>query len=286
MKTDIKPYCKEWFELRKDHIGSTDACIINGTNRFNKNSALKLYRLKKGMIEEEKANEKMIEGKELEEEAILAFEDEYGVKLEQFTYVDGYKMATLDGEFDNKSCVEIKCGEKAYQEAENDIIQDYVYTQIQHALAVSNKQLCYNIYYRFGEKMIVKEIERDDEFIKELMKLEEKFYECLKNNIAPREFHFDKEWYDDEIFNGMAEIYIHHKKSAKEQEEIAEEYKKQLISLCKGENSYNPKNNMVIKKTKSFFVYDVAKIIKKFNIKLDELDDCKSERKGFYKITY
>jgi len=285
MKTNIKPYSKEWHELKKVSIGSTDSCIINGTNKFNGNCPKKLYKIKKEEIEKDEVTDKMKEGMELEKEAILWFEEVYDVKLEQPVYQKAFRAATLDGEFEKDSYVEFKCGEKAYELAKKDCITDYVYTQIQHALEVTDKKKCYNVYFRFGETPIVKMIERDDQFIDELMILENKFNYCLENNIEPHD-HFDKEVIRNDVFDELCNVYIAHKDKEKEYKKIADEYKAKLIEMANGERCFNPTTKLIIDKRKESFSYDVQKIIEKFNLNIEELEDCKKKKASFYTLTY
>ena len=180
---------KEWLDMRKRCITSTDAAIINGTNTFYGNSPYKLWQKKMGLLDEDPMNEAMMEGLTLETAARNWYNTENGTHFSpSITFNTDYEwvMASLDGyQEDLDYIIEIKCGIKTYEHAETRFIPPYYYDQMQHALFASGKSSCKYICYRLDKDPIVMTVERDEDHIKRLLKKEIKFYEFVKEMKPP-----------------------------------------------------------------------------------------------------
>lgn len=276
MKLDIIPYSDEWFELKKVTIGATEASIINGTNKFNGNSPIKLLKLKLGLIEREEANEVMELGMQMEADARRWFEEKYKCKAKECVYRhDKYKylIATLDGDIDKDSYSEFKCGAIAYSAALQGKIGQYYIDQIQHTFYVTNKKKCYLVFFQMGNEPVVKEILRDDEYINELMKKEHEFYKTWQETMVSK-----MEW--DEKMKAIKE----NDEMIKNLTKVNDEYKEELYAQFEERNVIFKELGIIIQYQPAGKLTDWSKVCEEYNISKDDLEKFTKERKRFYKM--
>lgn len=185
---NLKQGSLEWLKFRNEHICASDAPIIMGHSPWKNWEQL---------IEEKifslitPSNSYMERGKQLEPLALEAFENEMGLSL--FPMVGKHETldwmaASFDGiTLERDIILEIKCpGKKDHAEAKKGNIPEKYKAQLQHQIFVSGLDFSY--YYSFdGEKGIVLEVKRDNEFIEKMIEKEKEFWECLKahkNNLV------------------------------------------------------------------------------------------------------
>ncbi len=174
----------EWLELRKTKITATDSSICMGLNPWR--GTVRLYEEKLGLIPPQPINDAMQRGMDMEQEAREAFEKSTGYMVFPQVIVKDWQMASLDGiDLESTVQVEIKCGgKKLHDMAKKKVIPAYYRCQIQHQLLMTG--LSYSYYYSYnGCEGIVLVVERNDEFIKEMVEAEWQFYECLMNKVPP-----------------------------------------------------------------------------------------------------
>ena len=187
--TNIIQGTPDWLEMRRSHITSTDAAIINGTNTFRGNTPFKLWQLKMGLIDSEPVTEVMTEGLSIEGVA-----RNWVNRTSQANFVPAvvtsdlypWAMASLDGYEETRDyIIEIKGGAKAYELAEKGEVPPYYYDQIQHALFVTGKEFCKYICYRTDKEPIVIDVPPNHCYIETLQDKEGEFYVSLSTMTPP-----------------------------------------------------------------------------------------------------
>lgn len=178
----------QWLKFRKSIITATDASVIANANRYT--SPNMLFRRKLGIAPEQKATKAMNLGTINEPIARAKFIEVTGIQIEPAVIVST-KYPIMGASLDGLSpcgtiSAEIKCSERIYNEAKNDIIDECYQYQMLHQLAVSNHNEMYFVAYFKGE-ICVKIFKRDQEKIDQLIIEEEKFYNSLKNFTLPEE---------------------------------------------------------------------------------------------------
>ena len=276
MKLDIRPYSNEWFELRKKTIGSTDAGIIMGTNKFNGNSPNKLMKLKLGLIEKEEANDAMKMGMELEGDARKWFEKEKKIAADEAVYISdeySWMIATLDGDIDNDSILEIKCGAVAYEKAKDGNIISCYWDQMQHAMYVANKKRCYYVCFQLGLEPIIILIERDDLHIKKLLEKEIAFYEKWQNTIEAQD-----DW------RATMKSVIYNNDLIKKLEAANDEMKEGLYAKFENKNVIFKDFNIIMDYANYGSTTDWSAVCEAFGIEEKDLDNFKKAKKSSYKV--
>lgn len=178
---------KDWLANRKKHIGASDAPIIMGVSPFS--TPYKLWEDKLSISPPVKQNFAMERGNRLEPEARAAFEKEMDIEVfPQVIYHNEHKfmMASMDGlSLDGTVAVEIKCpGNEDHMLAMRGEIPPKYIPQLQHQLACSKLDMLW--YYSFdGEKGISIAVQRDDDYIEEMIAKEAAFWELVQTFTPP-----------------------------------------------------------------------------------------------------
>lgn len=182
MKTiDMQQGSSQWLNFRRKRITATDASVILGVNPYKTLDDLideKVYG------KETTVTPRMQRGKDLESLALSKFEtDVGGLYMPAVVIHQDYDwcMASLDGlEIDEEFQVEIKCpGKTTHNIAKQGEIPPIYYPQIQHQLACTG--LPFSYYYSFVgcdecyEGIVIK-VERDNDYINEMLEKEFEFY--------------------------------------------------------------------------------------------------------------
>ena len=174
----------EWLALRKTKITATDASIIMGVSPWK--TCAELYWEKISENRENIVTKAMQRGIDLEPIARELFIIKHGVEVHPKVVIKDWAMASLDGmDFSGEIIVEIKCaGPKDHATALSGKIPDHYYPQLQHQLYVTGVQLIY--YFSFdGFDGVTIPILRNEEYIKEMIGEEWKFYQYLINRMPP-----------------------------------------------------------------------------------------------------
>lgn len=178
----------EWLHFRRTHIGASDAISIMGLSPWK--SILDLYEEKVFQFEQDD-NHYMSRGKALEPIALEAFENETGLTMFPMVFKHdtiSWMSASFDGvSLDRKVILEIKCpGKKDHHFVDvNKMVPVKYRSQIQHQIEVSGLDFAY--YYSFdGEKGVIIEVKRDQEFIEKMLEKELEFWHCLQTFTPPK----------------------------------------------------------------------------------------------------
>lgn len=187
----LKQNTTEWLEVRKNHIGASDAPIIMKESPFK--TPYRLWQEKLDLIEQESKTFAMQRGHELEEEARNAYRKCTGISVQPsvvFHPLVKYLMASLDGiSCDKKNVVEIKnvCLED-HNIAGDGLIPKKYYAQVQQQLAICNQlfgieSLDYFSYNTSGSHIV--KVFIDEEYMKKLYKEAEIFWQHVINFDPP-----------------------------------------------------------------------------------------------------
>lgn len=172
---------KEWLAYRKMGITGTDAGAIAGMNPYV--SAFQVYHDKLTDETEDIDNESMRQGRDLEEYVAQRFTEETGFKVRRANAIfqnEEYPFMLAD--FDRlvvgqKIGLECKTVSPYSEEKWKDgAIPLHYQMQVQHYLAVSGFDCWYVAALIFGREFIIRKIERDEELIKYLIRVEKKFW--------------------------------------------------------------------------------------------------------------
>jgi putative phage-type endonuclease len=170
---------KQWLEYRRNKIMASDSGIILEMSTFK--TIDQLYNEKTKCFESA-PNPYMLRGIELESMALREFEKE--TDLIMFPCVgeheNGWMAASFDGmTIEGDAIVEIKApGKKDHFAAMNGLVPKKYEAQLQHQMYVSGVQFMF--YYSFdGEKGVIVEVKRDEDFIEIMIEKEREFWERL-----------------------------------------------------------------------------------------------------------
>ena len=237
MKLSVNQGTKEWLEIRKKSITSTDSSIILGLNPYKDKEKLLLQKLDLEPVDD--VSEIMMMGTQLEPIARERYMEETGELVFPAVYIRDdlpWAMASLDGiNFDEDKIIEIKCGSKAFDRGSN--IPPYYYCQIQHALWVSGATKCDYFCYWLGNFKLVT-IEKDYPFIEKMIEAEKEFF-CEMENADLEKLGIETR--DDEAFEEAAQrwkeankVYLEAKALLKRAETVEKEAKSDMASLICG----------------------------------------------------
>ena len=183
---------RDWLLARKQGITGTDAGSICGMNPYR--SAFAVYQDKVSDDIEEYDNEAMRQGRDLEEYVASRFEEETGLKVRRANAIfQNEEHPIMLADFD-RLVTGLENGKKAGLECKtvspysadkwkDGAIPLHYQMQIQHYLAVSGYDCWYLAALIFGRELIIQKIERDEEMISALIKIEERFW---KKNVLAR----------------------------------------------------------------------------------------------------
>jgi len=189
--TKNMPY-PEWLDWRKKGIGGSDASVVCGISRYK--SPVELWLEKTNQLPDSEAGEAAYWGTRLEALVRTEFTKRTGIEVNlvnQFLRSERYPfmLANLDGECSHHThgkCIFEAKTSGAYRESEwNETIPDEYMLQLQHYMAVTGYIGAYIAVLIGGNIFRWKFIERDDEIIAMLIRLESEFWECVQALTPP-----------------------------------------------------------------------------------------------------
>lgn len=181
---------EDWLKLRKDYIGGSDVASVVGANPYQ--SAYALWCEKKGITPEFEGNERTRVGTFLEDYVAQRFEEETGKKVRRsnFSYVnDEYPWALADVDrivVGEDAILECKTtSEMNAKQYKHGDYPDRFFWQVQHYMAVLNKQTAYLAVLIGNSDFKWFTIERNDEEISAMMQYEKEFWEQVTSGNPP-----------------------------------------------------------------------------------------------------
>ena len=182
---------EEWLKYRKLGIGGSDAGSICGMNPYR--SAIAVYQDKVTDEIEEFDNESMRQGRDLEDYVAHRFMEATGLKVRRANAIfqhDEYPFmfANVDrmivGENAGLEC-KTASAYSADKWKDGHIPESY-YIQCAHYMAVTGADAWYIACVVLGREFIFQKIERDEELIQNLIKIEKEFWEeNVQKGIMP-----------------------------------------------------------------------------------------------------
>lgn len=171
----------EWLKYRKQGITSTDAGAICGFNPYV--SAFQVYQDKISEDIVEFDNESMRQGRDLEEYVAQRFMEETGLKVRRANAIyQSSEHPWMLADYDRliigqKAGLECKTVSPYSSDkwADGQIPLHYQ-LQVQHYLAVSGYDCWYIAAIIFGREFVIRKIERDEELIQYLIRIEKRFW--------------------------------------------------------------------------------------------------------------
>ncbi len=184
---------EEWLKARKTGIGGSDAAAIAGINPWK--SPISVYLEKIGEAPEVEENERMYWGKVLEDVVAKEFSKQTGFKVQRRNAIlqhpeHQFMIANLDRVFikDGKVSGILECktaNEYSKDQWEGDKIPNHYYLQVQHYLEVTGFDEAYIAVLIGGNKFIYKKIQRDQDIINYLIKIESDFWKMVQDKTPP-----------------------------------------------------------------------------------------------------
>ena len=192
ISTENMPY-EEWLEYRKLGIGGSDASVVCGINRYK--SPVELWMEKTNQLPYQEAGEAAYWGTQLEALVREEFSKRTGMEVNHTNQIlqseeYPFMLANLDGicqHPDYGTCVFEAKTASAYKISEwenNSVPYSYV-VQVQHYMAVTGYQGAYIAVLIGGNQFRWRFIERDEELISLLVKLEAAFWNHVKSITPP-----------------------------------------------------------------------------------------------------
>ena len=178
----------EWLKWRKKGIGGSDAAAIAGLNPWK--SPIAVYLDKIGETEPIEDNERMRIGRDLEDYVAKRFVEATGMKVRRINAILQHSeypfiLANVDRLIvGKKEGLECKVTNSYAKKEWEDEIPIYYEIQCHHYMAVTGYKAWWIACLIGNEKFVYKRIERDEEVIKNLIKIERDFWE---NYVIPRQ---------------------------------------------------------------------------------------------------
>ncbi len=181
----------EWHAFRRLHLGASDAATIMGTNPWR--SQRSLWEEKALGWEQDfdkKALARMKKGQQMEPLALADYQTRTGYSMQSMVGEHSlfpFLSASFDGMTkDLGKSVEIKCGLSSYKLAISLIIPEYYIAQLQHQMMISGHEKM--DYYCFdGTDGLLIEIERDENYQKELLEKLSEFWHRVLTHEPPKD---------------------------------------------------------------------------------------------------
>lgn len=179
---DFPQRSEDWHAWRKGGLGASEMSVLAGSLPFHFEDILDLWKKKAGLpVPEFQMNDAIQLGIDTEDEALEAFTKVTGIKMSPLCVTHSkfpYLRASLDGiDKKLKQGVEIKCPSASkYYTAKKGVVLPYYYTQIQMQAACSGLQEIFYWVYRTKEGGVLIKVPRNEEYIQELYRRAEIFW--------------------------------------------------------------------------------------------------------------
>ncbi len=239
MSGNLQQQTEEWLNFRKNKIGASDAPIIMGVSPWS--TPYQLWEEKIGVKKGKIVTAKMKRGIDNEEAARKRFTEKTGISVSPKVMAHpGYEwmIASLDGiDQEEKNIVEIKCaGREDHLLAMNGQIPDKYYPQLQHQMEVCGLDMAY--YFSFdGKDGIYLECQRNSKYIKKMIEMEQEFFRCMQDFVAPKLTDMDYLIKNDEMWSECAKEWLENQKQLNNLEKKDKELREKLVLMCDGRNS-------------------------------------------------
>lgn len=272
----IEQNTQDWLEVRRKHLGASDAAVIMGVCKFkNKDGTPKtpftLWQEKLGFRDNEIDTFATRFGKEQETPALREYEemvdDHFEPKVlfhkeEEYSFM----MASMDGvNTMGTKAVEIKHPSvQDHSYAQKGEVPPHYYPQVQHQIEVGEyEEIDYLSRYK-KEKIIVK-VKRDAEYLERYKKKAKKFWNCVETLKEP-DLTDDDFIQRGEAWQEKAEqlwLIKQNKKALEAQEKMLDA---ELREISEMKNSYGGDYRYTVSSTKGSIDYKSIPALKKVDL--------------------
>lgn len=185
----------QWLQARQQGIGASDAATAVGLNPYK--SQLELWMEKTGRITPQQPSDvedsPMLWGTVLEPIVADHYALRTGRKVRRVNAILQHSefpwmLANLDRQVigdDNVQILECKTAGMYGAKLWRDGVPEYVQLQVQHQLAVTGQQAADVAVLLAGQELQIHRIERNDDLIERLIKLEQLFWQRVQNDTPP-----------------------------------------------------------------------------------------------------
>ncbi|WP_416359241.1 YqaJ viral recombinase family protein [Acinetobacter sp. YWS30-1] len=189
---------KEWLEVRKQGIGSSDAATACGLNPYM--SMLELWMIKTGRTQQNLEDEStglapLYWGKQLEPLVAEYYSMHTNNKVRRVNAVlqhpdpdKHFMLANLDYAVvssDEVQILECKTAGEHGAKLWRDGVPLYVLCQVQHQLAVTGKQAAHVCVLLYGHETKIFKVTRSESVIEHIVNAERYFWDCVESNTPP-----------------------------------------------------------------------------------------------------
>lgn len=180
---------EEWLKYRILGIGGSDAGAICGLNPYV--SPIDVFLEKIGEKHQEEENESMRQGRDFEEYVAKRFEEATGKKVRRRNVMfqhDEYDfiLANIDRDVVGEDAIlECKTASVYSTSKWKNGVPEHYEIQCHHYMAVTGAKKCYLACLILNKELVIREIDRDEEVIQNLITIEKEFWEShvLKNQM-------------------------------------------------------------------------------------------------------
>ncbi len=189
---------RDWLEVRKQGIGSSDAATACGLNPYM--SMLELWMIKTGRVQQNLNDESsgvapLYWGKQLEPLVAQYYSLHTNNKVRRVNAVlqhsdpdKAFMLANLDYAVvgsDEVQILECKTAGEYGAKIWRDGVPLYVLCQVQHQLAVTGKQAAHVCVLICGHETKIFKVSRNEAVIEQIIQSERSFWQCVERDIPP-----------------------------------------------------------------------------------------------------
>lgn len=185
---------EKWLSVRGNGIGSSDAAVAVGISPFKSPLELWLEKTGRQAAPDLSANDAVFWGTTLEHIIATVYAERTGAKVRKVNAVLQhpeylFMLANLDRlvlhPTDGSGILEVKTAGHHSAQFWDEGVPDSYQCQVLHQLAVTGKEWCDVAVLIGGQDFRVYRIVRDDAKISDLISREEKFWQCVVQDIQP-----------------------------------------------------------------------------------------------------
>lgn len=268
----IEQRSPEWFKLRKQYVGASDAPVLMGVSPWKTPYELFIEKTSP-YVEVTNQNLWMQRGIDLEPEALQAFELATGYLMSPQVLIsprNQFMMASLDGlELDGKAAVEIKVpGKKDHECAIEGQVPEKYKPQLQHQIEVTGLPMIYYMSYSpdHEKPIIILSVEREDHYIDILVTKESEFYHNHMLTGIPPANDRQIKTIDSEVWKNLTDEYKRLDCQEKEAQKRKDEIRDYLVQIAQSENARG--NGILLQKVerKGIINYQNIPMLKTMNL--------------------
>jgi putative phage-type endonuclease len=252
-----------WHALRKTRIGGSDASAALSISEYK--TPFQLWEEKLGLRTNDFISPAMQRGIDLEPEALQWFENETGYLMSPSIVLHPtieFMMASLDGlEIEGKIALEIKApGPQVHAIAMAGEIPEKNIPQLQHQMACLGLRSIYFLSYDPSSQALLT-LERDDEYIKQMIQKEAEFWDCVVRKVPPPLTDRDYEYCETAEWKELTDEW----KSLCDLEDKKERIRKRILEISGKRNTKGNGVSITRVLRKGGFDYDAMPIPKEID---------------------